>query len=110
MCAIPDIMQEGENPFGGVESFDTVYYATLQIIVLASVNTVSFLLSSHRRYLTLDTCAIASVVTGYVSDHGVRVHRFFYFLYFRRFGVEFLVVQLIDRRDHKFLLCNSFRY
>jgi hypothetical protein len=37
------IMQEGGNPFGGVESFDTVYYATLQIIVIASVNTVSAL-------------------------------------------------------------------
>lgn len=41
VCTMLTIMQEGQNPFGGVESFDTVYYAALQIVVLASVNTVS---------------------------------------------------------------------
>ena len=40
-------MQEGENPFGGLESFDTVYYATLQIVVIASLNTVSVSFLGH---------------------------------------------------------------
>ena len=40
-CIILIIMYEGQNPFNGVESFDTVYFATLQTIVLASANTVS---------------------------------------------------------------------
>ncbi|KAF8452208.1 Ion transport protein-domain-containing protein [Boletus edulis BED1] len=33
--------QEGDNPFGGVESFDTMYYAILQIVVLASASSWS---------------------------------------------------------------------
>ncbi|KAI9570096.1 Ion transport protein-domain-containing protein [Boletus coccyginus] len=41
ICTLGQVCQEGENPFGGVESFDTVYHATLQIVVLASVNTWS---------------------------------------------------------------------
>ncbi|KAG9312661.1 Ion transport protein-domain-containing protein [Chiua virens] len=41
ICPLGQVCQEGQNPYGGVESFDTVYYATLQIIVLASINTWS---------------------------------------------------------------------
>ena len=47
LCAPLTIMQEGENPFGGLESFDTVYYATLQIVVIASLNTVSVSFLGH---------------------------------------------------------------
>ncbi|KAF8548118.1 hypothetical protein OG21DRAFT_1489654 [Imleria badia] len=41
ICPLGQVCQEGENPYSGVESFDTVYYATLQIVVLASANTWS---------------------------------------------------------------------
>ncbi|KAF9236771.1 Ion transport protein-domain-containing protein [Melanogaster broomeanus] len=41
ICPLGQICQEGNNPYGGVESFDTVYYATLQVIILASANTWS---------------------------------------------------------------------
>ncbi|KAN0082764.1 hypothetical protein V8E55_008559 [Tylopilus felleus] len=41
ICPLGQVCQEGENPFTGVDSFDTVYYATLQIVVLASANTWS---------------------------------------------------------------------
>lgn len=35
------IPQEGQNPNNGIESFDTVWYSALQVIVVASANTVS---------------------------------------------------------------------
>jgi voltage-dependent calcium channel len=33
--------QEGENPQSNVESFDAVYYAALQVIIISSANGVS---------------------------------------------------------------------
>ncbi|KIK93928.1 hypothetical protein PAXRUDRAFT_828487 [Paxillus rubicundulus Ve08.2h10] len=41
VCPLGQVCQEGNNPNSGVESFDTVYYATLQVIILASANTWS---------------------------------------------------------------------
>ncbi|KAG8215839.1 Ion transport protein-domain-containing protein [Butyriboletus roseoflavus] len=41
ICPLGQVCQEGQNPFSGVESFDTVYYATLQTVVLAAANTWS---------------------------------------------------------------------
>ncbi|KAF8122971.1 Ion transport protein-domain-containing protein [Boletus edulis] len=41
ICPLGQLCQEGGNPFSGVESFDTVYYAILQVVVLASANTWS---------------------------------------------------------------------
>ncbi|KAH7908813.1 Ion transport protein-domain-containing protein [Hygrophoropsis aurantiaca] len=41
ICPIGQICQEGQNPNQGVQSFDTVYYAALQVIVIASANTWS---------------------------------------------------------------------
>ncbi|KAF8840292.1 hypothetical protein BDN67DRAFT_996862 [Paxillus ammoniavirescens] len=41
VCPLGQVCQEGDNPNGGVESFDTIYYATLQVIILASANTWS---------------------------------------------------------------------
>lgn len=33
--------QEGENPYSNIESFDTIYYAVLQVIIVAGANGVS---------------------------------------------------------------------
>ncbi|KAG6372714.1 Ion transport protein-domain-containing protein [Boletus reticuloceps] len=41
ICPLGQVCQEGDNPFGGVESFDTMYYAILQIVVLASASSWS---------------------------------------------------------------------
>jgi len=35
-------IQEQENPNNNVESFDTIYYAALQVIIVASCNGVSY--------------------------------------------------------------------
>jgi hypothetical protein len=37
------IMQEEQNPYSNVESFDTIYYSTLQVIIVASTNGVRIL-------------------------------------------------------------------
>jgi len=39
--------QETQNPNGNVQSFDTIYAAALQVIVVASANTVSGL-NTHK--------------------------------------------------------------
>ncbi|KAI6127016.1 Ion transport protein-domain-containing protein [Pisolithus sp. B1] len=41
ICPLGQICQEGQGPYSGVESFDTVWQSTLQVIVIASANTVS---------------------------------------------------------------------
>ncbi|KIJ67326.1 hypothetical protein HYDPIDRAFT_127226 [Hydnomerulius pinastri MD-312] len=46
ICPLGQVCQEGSNPSGGVESFDTVYYAALQVIILASANTWSTVMYS----------------------------------------------------------------
>ncbi|KAH7925746.1 hypothetical protein BV22DRAFT_1128786 [Leucogyrophana mollusca] len=38
ICPIGQVCQEGANPYSGVESFDTVYYAALQVLIIASAN------------------------------------------------------------------------
>ncbi|KAJ3843127.1 Ion transport protein-domain-containing protein [Lentinula raphanica] len=44
ICPIGQICQETENPEGNIESFDTIYYAALQIVVTASANSWSGLM------------------------------------------------------------------
>ncbi|KAF9078268.1 Ion transport protein-domain-containing protein [Rhodocollybia butyracea] len=44
VCPLGEICQETENPFGNIESFDTIYYAALQIVVTASANSWSSLM------------------------------------------------------------------
>jgi hypothetical protein len=41
ICPIGQICQETQNPFANVESFDTIYYSVLQVIIVASANGVS---------------------------------------------------------------------
>ncbi|EGN97267.1 hypothetical protein SERLA73DRAFT_110442 [Serpula lacrymans var. lacrymans S7.3] len=38
ICPLGQVCQEGQNPYTGVESFDTVYFALLQVIIVASAN------------------------------------------------------------------------
>lgn len=45
------LTQEQENPYSNVESFDTIYYAALQVIIVASANGVSTL---HNYLLMLE--------------------------------------------------------
>ncbi|GAW02071.1 calcium channel subunit cch1 [Lentinula edodes] len=44
ICPLGQICQETENPEGNIESFDTIYYAALQIVVTASANSWSGLM------------------------------------------------------------------
>ncbi|KAL0066269.1 calcium channel protein [Marasmius tenuissimus] len=38
ICPIGQVCREGENPHKNVESFDTIYYSALQVVIIASVN------------------------------------------------------------------------
>lgn len=52
--------QEGSNPNGGVESFDNIYYAALQVVVVTSANTVCFLLLLLSLVIQFDIGLISS--------------------------------------------------
>jgi hypothetical protein len=43
ICPLGQICKERENPLNNIESFDTIYFAALQVIIIASANGVSFL-------------------------------------------------------------------
>jgi len=47
------IPQEGQNPNNGIEGFDTVWHSVLQVIVVASANTVSCISFHITDLLTL---------------------------------------------------------
>ncbi|KAG7087347.1 hypothetical protein E1B28_013323 [Marasmius oreades] len=38
ICPLGQICREAENPHNNIESFDTIYYAALQVVVIASAN------------------------------------------------------------------------
>ncbi|KAG1824615.1 Ion transport protein-domain-containing protein [Suillus subaureus] len=38
ICPLGQICQEGDNPYNGIQSFDNIYYAALQVVVVASAN------------------------------------------------------------------------
>ncbi|KAJ7078435.1 Ion transport protein-domain-containing protein [Mycena belliarum] len=38
ICPLGQTCQEAENPYTGVESFDTIYFSALQVIIVASAN------------------------------------------------------------------------
>ncbi|KAE9397917.1 hypothetical protein BT96DRAFT_1020456 [Gymnopus androsaceus JB14] len=44
ICPLGEICKESENPYGNIESFDTIYYSALQIVVTASANSWSTLM------------------------------------------------------------------
>ncbi|KAH7886746.1 Ion transport protein-domain-containing protein, partial [Phlebopus sp. FC_14] len=46
ICPLGQVCQEGENPSSGVESFDTIFNAALQVVVVASANTWSTVMYS----------------------------------------------------------------
>jgi hypothetical protein len=56
-------VQEGENPYSGIQSFDNIYYAALQVVVVTSANGVRVLCSYFCRANFL------SVVPYHVLDH-----------------------------------------
>jgi hypothetical protein len=59
--------QETQNPNGNVQSFDTIYAAALQVIVVASANTVSDLNIHKALGVT------ASELTRHLSHSGRRL-------------------------------------
>lgn len=38
ICPLGQICQEGDNPYNGIQSFDNIYYAALQVVVVTSAN------------------------------------------------------------------------
>ena len=49
--SFPFFEQEGPNPQSTLESFDAIYYAALQVIIVAGANGVSGLPIYHHTYL-----------------------------------------------------------
>lgn len=38
ICPLGQVCQEGDNPYSGIQSFDNIYYAALQVVVVTSAN------------------------------------------------------------------------
>ncbi|KAG1745083.1 Ion transport protein-domain-containing protein [Suillus paluster] len=38
ICPLGQVCQEGTNPYSGVQSFDNIYYAALQVVIVTSAN------------------------------------------------------------------------
>ncbi|KAG2356552.1 Ion transport protein-domain-containing protein, partial [Suillus spraguei] len=38
ICPLGQVCQEGNNPYNGIQSFDNIYYAALQVVVVTSAN------------------------------------------------------------------------
>ena len=43
-------MQEEQNPYENIESFDTIYFSALQVVIVASANGVGPFHVSHVRF------------------------------------------------------------
>ncbi|KAH9024879.1 Ion transport protein-domain-containing protein, partial [Lactarius pseudohatsudake] len=46
ICPVGQICKEADNPYGNIESFDTIYFAALQVFIVASANGWSSLMYS----------------------------------------------------------------
>lgn len=99
-----NLNQEGDNPYSGIQSFDNIYYAALQVVVVTSANGVRVLYPYFCRANTL------SVVLYHVLDHRRRVFRLLLLFHRLHPRIEHLAYQSIRRRDHEHVLCHTCGY
>jgi len=70
-------MQEIVNPKHGIESFDAIHYAALQVVIVASANGVSF----WNSYMNIKFIFRVLVVLGDVQHDRRGILRFLFLFY-----------------------------
>jgi len=96
--------QEGDNPYSGIQSFDNIYYAALQVIVVTSANGVCVL---HPYFCRAN---FLSVVPYNVFDHRCRVFRLLLLFHRLHPCIERLAYQSVRRCDYEHVLCHTREY
>ena len=98
ICPLGQVCREDQNPYSNIESFDTIYYAALQIVIVASVNGVCLLFPSTEILLTPLT-----VVAIDVRDDRLRVFHILFLFHHRRDSPQLLVNQPVRRSHYQHL-------
>ena len=95
------LQENSDNPEANMESFDVIYYAALQVVIVSSANGVSEVGSAVLRAWKLKCIAVVAID---VPDDGRRVLRVVLLLHRLHYRPQFLADQLVRRGHHEHVL------
>ena len=99
------LQEDDQNPNMDLASFDTIYFAALQVFIVSSANGVR-----QGVYLHSTVLMIALVVSADVSNDGFRVLCVLLLFHCLHCGPQFLVDQSLCCCYHKLVLCDQEGY
>lgn len=101
------MQEDDQNPNSDIASFDTIYFAALQVFIVSSANGVSCQLPLSSCSGLTNSC---SVVTVDVPDDGLGVLCLVLLFHRLHRCPEFLAYQPVRRGHHEHILGNSKGY
>ena len=109
LCARREyVLQENsDNPEASMESFDVIYYAALQVVIVSSANGVSEIGSAVLRAWKLKYIAVVAID---VSDDGRRIFRVVLLLHRLHHRPQLLADQPVRRGHHEHVLSHPLEH